>query len=97
MPGSSELLDMAKTRLRLKSDAFDAELTMQIESAKKQLKLSGVRPQFVDDAQDPMIVNAITAYVCSQFGIDNPDANRFFRIYSSFVQILTLSEEYRVG
>ena len=97
MPDDLNLLDMAKLRLRLKSDVFDNELEMHIGSAKALLKLSGVNPALVDEAEDSIIKNAITAYVCSQFGLDNPDVARFSRIFNSFLQILTLSGEYRNG
>ena len=95
MPAAVNLLDITKTRLRLKSDAFDDELTMHIDTGKTRLILAGINPDIVEAADDQIIVNTLSAFACSQFGIDNPESGRFFRIFNSFMTVLSLCEEYK--
>jgi uncharacterized phage protein (predicted DNA packaging) len=88
------MLDDIKTVLRISNTAFDGEINDLIEAARHDLMLSGVSSVKVIDDSDPLIKRAVSTYVKSNFGFDNPDADRFQKSYDMLKQHLTLSSEY---
>lgn len=92
------MLDDVKKALRisLSNTAFDGEVTDLIAAARDDLRLSGVLASKVEDDTDTLIKRAITVYAKANFGIDNPDAERFQASYESMKAHLTLSQEYTV-
>lgn len=62
-----DLLAKAKVALRIKTDAFDDEITGLIEAAKSVIETRGVRI----DPIEPMVLQAILTYVRLHFG--HPD------------------------
>ncbi|WEK53324.1 MAG: head-tail connector protein [Candidatus Cohnella colombiensis] len=93
------MLDDAKATLRISATtkAFDVEVSDLIDAAIHDLKLSGVLASKADDDTDPLIRRAVFVYVKANFGIDNPDAEKFQKSYESLKAHLTLSQEYTVG
>lgn len=86
------LLDTVKKALRVSHSALDdAEVVPLIEAAKKELVIAGVVT--VDEA-DPMIVRAVTAYAKAHFGYDNPEAERFERVFNSLKNLLSQVGNY---
>jgi len=85
------MLDIVKHALRISSDDFNMEIIHLIDSAKSDLKLSGVVN--VDD-DDPLIKRAIITYCKANFGWDNPEAERFAKSYDMLKAHLALSQEY---
>ena len=92
-----DLLQSTKQQLRLSSFAFDDELNMYIEAAKARIIAAGVKAEKVNDTTDTMMVSAITSYAISQFGVDNPETNRYFRVFRNFMELFALMEGYRDG
>lgn len=66
------MLDRVKLSLRLKTNAFDDELTSLIESAKLDLKIAGIFNVSEDDAQ---IRTAIITYCKLNWGTPYEDSN----------------------
>lgn len=66
------ILAKTKLALRLKTSAFDDELTDLIASAKEDLVIAGV---FNTDDTDPIIARAIVSYVKLHFGTPYEEAN----------------------
>lgn len=92
MAQNTTLLDTVKKTLRVSHNKLDdAEIVPLIEAAKKELTIAGVIT--VDEA-DPMIVRAVTAYAKAHFGYDNPEAERFERVFNSLKSTLSQVGEY---
>lgn len=87
------MLDDIKLSLRISNTHFDTEILDLIESATKDLEISGVNK--IGDI-DPLIKRAITIYVKANFGWDNPDAERLQESYLMLKQHLALSGDYNV-
>jgi hypothetical protein len=86
------LLDDVKEVLR--ENTIETEIQDLIDTAKADLKLSGVHSTKIVE-EDPLIKRAIILYCKAQFGYDDPKiADRFQKSYTSLKQHLTLSAEY---
>ena len=85
------MLDDVKTALRITNTAYDSEVQDLIESAQMDLIQSGV---LLVDETDPLIKRAIITYSKANFGIDNPQADRFHDSYVMLKQHLALSGDY---
>lgn len=85
------MLDDVKTALRITNAAYDSEVQDLIESAQMDLIQSGV---LLVDETDPLIKRAIITYAKANFGIDNPQADRFQDSYVMLKQHLSLSGDY---
>ena len=87
-----DLLDKVKKALRVSHSALDeAEITPLIDAAKKELEIAGVN---MLESDDPMVLRAVTVYVKAHFGYDNPEADRFEKIFNSLKSILSQVGEY---
>lgn len=72
------LLDKVKTALRVSGTAFDDEISDLISAAKCDLQGAGVQ---VKDT-DPLHQQAITCFVKSRFGYEDPQqADRYWAAY----------------
>lgn len=85
------MLDKIKLALRIKSSAFDEEITDLIESAKLDLSLAGVSKI---DEKDPLIIQAIKTYCKANFGLDNKDSEKYQKSYDLLKQHLSLCGDY---
>jgi uncharacterized phage protein (predicted DNA packaging) len=91
------ILDEVKMALRITSDAFNTEISSIIEAAKSDLKLTGVSEiKTYDIEKDSLVKRAVILYCKSQFGLDNPDSDKYQRAYDSLKIHLVLSQEYTV-
>lgn len=93
------LLDDVKKSLRISASntAMDTEVSDLIDSAKTELKNTGINiDKAVDLQMDPLIKRAITLYCKANFGYDNPDAQRFAQSYEMLKTHLALSTDYQV-
>jgi uncharacterized phage protein (predicted DNA packaging) len=90
------LLDDIKLTLRISNTAYDSEINDLISAAKADLRLSGILESKVNDDTDPLIKRAITVYVKTNFGWNNPDAERLQQSYDMLKCHLALSQEYTV-
>jgi hypothetical protein len=89
------MLEKIKLALRIKSSAYDAEITDLIGGAKAELKLSGILESKIIDT-DVLIIRAVTLYCRAHFGLDNPDSEKYQAAYNSLKTHLCLSTEYTV-
>lgn len=91
------MLNDVKDALRISGDDLNTEIQDLIDSAKADLKLSGVHESKLLDT-DPLIKRAVIVYCKAHFGYDDPKvAERFEASYWSLKTHLTLSAEYTVG
>ena len=75
--------EVRKYATRITSSALDNEIQMLIESCQMDLFLSGISEKKVLNSKDPMIKNAIFNYVRANFGLDNPDSEKYRDAYYS--------------
>lgn len=88
------MLEDIKNSLRISGNDLDTEISDLIDSAKADLKLSGIQSYSVIES-DPLIKRAITLYCKANFGYEDPRlAERFDDSYRSLKQHLALSAEY---
>ena len=89
------LLDDVKTALRITTEdaGIGGEITDLIEACKVDLSISGINNI---DETDPLIKRAIIIYAKTNFGYDNPEADRFQESYDMLKNHLALSSEYTV-
>lgn len=92
------MLEDVKLALRITNTAYDSEVQDLIESALMDLVQSGI---FIDidefnklETTDPLIKRAIIIYAKANFGLDNPQAERFNESYVMLKQHLSLSGDY---
>ena len=94
------LIDDLKQTLRISTTALDTEVIDIIESAKADLILSGIikskTEEDVIDGFDSLIKRAIIFYCKANFGLDNPDSEKYQLAYDSLKTHLCLSQEYTV-
>lgn len=82
------LLDDIKMVLRVKADAFDAEVSMLIGAAKADMLRVGIREELVNPSDGeiaPLAKQAIACYCKANFGYDNDEAGRFNAAYRQTV------------
>lgn len=87
------MLEKIKQALRIKSKAFDGEIQDLIESAKMDLRISGVTRINEDD---PLISQAVKVYCKANYGLDNKDSEKYQKSYDMLKQHLSLCGEYNV-
>ena len=84
------LLDEVKLSLRIKTDAFNEEISSLIEAAKKDLYNAGIEPT----ESNPLIKVAIKTYCKINFG-QNEKAPDLQKAYNSLVIKLQVAEGYK--
>lgn len=87
------MLEKVKLALRIKSNSLNDEIQELIQSAKLDLKISGVKK--IDEA-DPLIAQAIKTYCKANFGLDNKDSEKYQKSYDMLKQHLSLCGDYNV-
>ena len=87
------MLESIKLALRINSSAFDTEINDLIESAKLDMKISGIVK--VNEI-DPLIQQAIKIYCKANFGLDNKDSDKYQRSYEILRDRLSLCGDYNV-
>lgn len=91
------LLNDVKTALRISHNTLDGEIEDIIDSARHDLKLSGIFAIKADSETDvdPLIKRAIIIYCKAHFYPDNVTAERFQRSYDMLKNHLSLAGDYR--
>lgn len=85
------LIDDVKATLRVNSSTHDIEIENLITACVSDLMLAGVTEQ---NQTDPLIKRAIILYCKTNFGYDNPDADRLQEAYHLLKTHLLLSQDY---
>lgn len=90
------MIEDVKKALRISNNAFDDEIQDMIEEARADLIQSGLSSEVVNDDVniDPLIKRAIKTYCKAEFGIDNPQSDRFHDAYVMIKQHLSLTGDY---
>ena len=93
----TELLDACRAALRIPEycNDYDDEIVDAIEAARAELVAGGVLPEKADDDSDGRIRLAIKVYVKGNFGMDNPDADRFMKSFECMLTSMSGDSLYR--
>lgn len=93
----SKLLDACRAALRIPAfcNDFDEEIVDVIDAARAELVAGGVLPEKANDDSDGRIRLAIKVYVKANFGMDNPDADRFTKSFECMLTSMSGDSAYR--
>lgn len=88
------ILDDVKRELRVKNTAFDSEIQGLIDASLLDLQIPQIARNKISES-DPLIKRAIILYCKANFGLENPDSEKYQKAYDSLVQKLSLSLMYK--
>lgn len=89
---NKEILEKVKVSLRMKkSTQFDSDILDHIESAKQDLRMTGIINIKLDN---PLIIQAIKYYCRANVALDNKDSEKFRFAYENLRDKLSLIGEY---
>lgn len=88
------MLEKIKLSLRVLDPDFDDEINSIISAALLELGIGGLDSEKVNQ-QDALIVQAVTLYCKANFGMANPDSEKYMEAFNSLRTNLSLSEKYR--
>ena len=95
---SEEYLSAFRRYVRITSTAHDGEIVDLIRAAREDLiSFGGILPERARDEGDPLVKRAVAAYVKSEFGLDNEDAELYRAAYDRLKVSLALASSYIGG
>ena len=92
---SKTYLDDIRKILRISSTSTDGEIRDLIHAARNDLILGGVKLAKVRSMSDSLIKRAVSTYVKAEYGLDNPDSEKYRAAFTDLKQRLLFSDEYR--
>ncbi len=92
---SEDLLYAARLAVRAnRTSTFDSEIKDLISAGQKELVEIGILPSLVYAGTDPLIKRAVVLYVKAEFGLDNPDAERYRESFDLLKRHMALASDY---
>lgn len=88
------ILEDVKRELRVKNTAFDSEIQSLIDASLLDLQIPQIARNKISES-DPLIKRAIILYCKANFGLENPDSEKYQKAYDNLVQKLSLSLMYK--
>lgn len=94
-----KLLDACRAALRIPAfvNDYDEEISDVIEAARAELVAGGVSDAKANDDSDGRVRLAIKVYVKANFGMDNPDAERFMKAFETMLTSMSGDSAYSGG
>lgn len=94
-----KLLDACRAALRIPAfvNDYDEEITDVIEAARSEMVAGGVSEAKANDYSDGRVRLAIKVYVKANFGMDNPDAERFMKSFETMLTSMSGDSAYNGG
>lgn len=95
----SKLLDACRAALRIPDfcNDYDEEISDVIDAARAELVAGGVSDAKAHDDEDGRVRLAIKVYVKANFGMDNPDAEKFMRSFETMLTSMSGDSAYNGG
>lgn len=87
-------LDDVKVALRVSNTSFDDEIADIIAAAKLDLTEAGA---INTDETDKLVKRAITLYAKANFGMSNPDMEKYHKAYERIKITMSLCTTYKTG
>nr|UVY42788.1 MAG: hypothetical protein [Bacteriophage sp.] len=93
------LLDACRAALRIPDFVtdYDEEISDVIEAARAELVAGGVADAKAHDDSDGRVRLAIKVYVKANFGMDNPDSERFMKSFDAMLTSMSGDSAYSGG
>lgn len=93
------ILDACRAALRIPAfcNDYDDEIADVIEAARAELVARGVADAKANDDSDGRVRLAIKVYVKANFGMDNPDAERFMKSFDVMLTSMSGDSAYNGG
>lgn len=93
------ILDACRAALRIPAfcNDFDEEIADVIDAARAELVAGGVSEAKANDDSDGRVRLAIKVYVKANFGMDNPDAERFMKSFETMLTSMSGDSAYNGG
>jgi uncharacterized phage protein (predicted DNA packaging) len=93
------LLDACRAALRIPDFVtdYDEEISDVIEAARAELVAGGVADAKAHDDSDGRVRLAIKVYVKANFGMDNPDSERFMKSFDAMLTSMSGDSAYGGG
>lgn len=88
------ILDDVKVALRITNVNFDSEITDIIAACKIDLTKGGAANT---DETDPLVKRAIILYAKANFGLANPDMEKYHKAYQGLKTLMASTQEYQTG
>lgn len=85
---------LVKSRLRMRSDALDAEIESHILAARAVMRRLGIKQEVVEDENNPDVLAAVRAFVLWQFTNDDTISERSRRDFRDMVDELRKHKGY---
>lgn len=94
-----KLLDACRAALRIPAFVtdYDEEIADVIEAARSELVAGGVSESKAHDDSDGRVRLAIKVYVKANFGMDNPDSERFMKSFDAMLTSMSGDSAYSGG
>lgn len=94
-----KLLDACRAALRIPAfvNDYDEEISDVIEAARAELVAGGVADAKAHDDSDGRVRLAIKVYVKANFGMDNPDSERFMKSFDAMLTSMSGDSAYSGG
>lgn len=99
MSDKERLRDACREALRIPAGCtdYDGEIDDLIDSARAALRAGGVSKEKAADESDGSVRLAIKVWCKANFGMDNPDAERYAQSFETLVTMMRGSGEYGGG
>lgn len=93
------ILDACRAALRIPAfcNDYDDEIADVIEAARAELVAGGVADAKANGDSDGRVRLAIKVYVKANFGMDNPDAERFMKSFDVMLTSMSGDSAYNGG
>lgn len=91
---SPEYLAAIRLRVRQNVSKLDSEIEDLIKAARADLARGGILPTRAADESDPLVKQAISTYVKAEYGIDNPDSEKYRAAYKDQKIALAMASDY---
>ncbi len=97
MADKTGILDACRAALRIPEFCvdYDEEIADAIDAARAELVAGGVSPAKAADDADGRVRLAIKVYVKANFGLDNPDADRFMKSFDCMLTSMSGDAAYK--
>lgn len=96
MAEKEQMLDACRDALRVPADVtdYDDEIADLIDAARAAMRAGGVSVDKSQDDSDGTVRLAIKVFCKANFGMDNPDADRYMHTFEELVTLMHGTSAY---
>lgn len=96
MAEKEQMLDACRDALRIPADVtdYDDEIADLIDAARAAMRAGGVSVDKSQDDSDGTVRLAIKVFCKANFGMDNPDADRYMHTFEELVTLMHGASAY---